>query len=155
MQPSRRQARRSRYIRMPASLRSGHSSNHNGSNAVRGQGGKFRSSYAPVMRMLLLILALPSALGARDTYAQQSGVRVTTTFHSDDEGWTVVGDAQGGSGIPTFVENGGSPDGHACATDDFKAFNGIGEHLPHFLGTRLRCIIPIYGLSLNSRVLAI
>ena len=50
------------------------------------------------------------------------GLSIRSTFDTDGEGWTVVGDAQGGTGIPDYFAEGGSPGGYVSARDD-----GTGE----------------------------
>jgi len=53
-----------------------------------------------------LLLTIPAAI------AQQS------SFSLSDEGWTVVGDAQGPSIIPNYDSTGGNPGGYCYAVDD-------------------------------------
>ena len=48
------------------------------------------------------------------------GLPIRSTFDTDDEGWTVVGDAQGGSGTPDYFVDGGNPGGYVSASDDGK-----------------------------------
>ena len=43
---------------------------------------------------------------------------ITSTFDTGDESWTVFGDAQGASVIPTYFSTGGNPGGYISATDD-------------------------------------
>lgn len=43
---------------------------------------------------------------------------VTSTFDDGADGWTVVGDAQGGAAQPDHYPRGGSPGGYLRATDD-------------------------------------
>ena len=46
------------------------------------------------------------------------GIIAESTFDADDEGWTVSGDAQGGSVIPDYLAEGGNPDGYISAKDN-------------------------------------
>jgi hypothetical protein len=41
-----------------------------------------------------------------------------STFESGDEGWLILGDAEGGRGDPDYVGTGGNPGGHVSADDD-------------------------------------
>ena len=61
-----------------------------------------------------------SLLTARLAYAQQPQPvpLAVSTFDVDAEGWTVTGDAQGGSPIPNYFPSGGNPGGYISATDD-------------------------------------
>lgn len=43
---------------------------------------------------------------------------VESTFDADDEGWTVTGDAQGGSVVPDYFSSGGNPGGYILADDN-------------------------------------
>ncbi|MFP4055184.1 MAG: laminin B domain-containing protein [Phycisphaerae bacterium] len=43
-----------------------------------------------------------------------------STFGTDDEGWTITGDAQGGGATPTWESSGGNPGGYISATDDVQ-----------------------------------
>ncbi len=43
---------------------------------------------------------------------------MSSSFDSGDEGWLILGDAQGGRGEPDFVASGGNPGGHVSADDD-------------------------------------
>jgi len=45
---------------------------------------------------------------------------VESTFDTDDEGWTVTGDAQGGSVIPDYHATGGNPGGYISADDNVQ-----------------------------------
>ncbi len=47
-----------------------------------------------------------------------SGSSVTSAFATGDEGWTVVGDAQGGGVRPSFMPRGGQAGGYISARDD-------------------------------------
>ncbi len=42
----------------------------------------------------------------------------SSSFDTGDEGWLILGDAQGGRGDPDFVASGGNPGGHISAKDD-------------------------------------
>ena len=46
------------------------------------------------------------------------GEMITSYFNNDDEGWTVVGDAQKGSSTPDYTEEGGHPGGYISADDN-------------------------------------
>ncbi len=43
---------------------------------------------------------------------------VSSSFGSGDEGWLILGDAQGGRGDPNIVASGGNPGGYISADDD-------------------------------------
>jgi alkaline phosphatase D len=53
-----------------------------------------------------------------------------------DEGWTVVGDAQGGSSVPTHVPTGGVPGGYLSADDDTTGGTWFWEAPDPYLGDR-------------------
>lgn len=87
-----------------------------------------------------LVVALGLALAA-----PALGATVTSTFSVDDEGWTVIGDTQSGSVIPTYVPSGGNPGGHV-STDDAGAGGVMYWNAPpKFLGNRLES----YGRNLR------
>ena len=44
----------------------------------------------------------------------------SSTFDTDDEGWTITGDAQAGGAEPTHNGTGGNPGGYIAATDDVQ-----------------------------------
>ena len=44
----------------------------------------------------------------------------SNSFDSGDEGWLILGDAQGGRGEPDFVASGGNPGGYVSADDDVQ-----------------------------------
>ena len=58
----------------------------------------------------LVVLALTAA----------SSTAALSTFDTDDEGWTITGDAQGGGASPTWESSGGNPGGYISATDDVQ-----------------------------------
>lgn len=64
----------------------------------------------PILKSLGLLIGL--LLVAPAVPAQQS------SFTLNDEGWTVVGDAQGPSVIPNYDSTGGNPGGYCFAVDD-------------------------------------
>lgn len=43
---------------------------------------------------------------------------VLSTFDANDEGWSIAGDAQGASVLPSWYSSGGNPGGYIAATDD-------------------------------------
>jgi len=45
---------------------------------------------------------------------------VVSTFDINDEGWTITGDAQGSSVLPTYHATGGNPGGYISATDNVQ-----------------------------------
>lgn len=75
--------------------------------------------------------------------ALQGGV-ITSTFDANDEGWTVVGDAQGGSVVPDYQPTGGNPDGHVSADDDVAGgvwyWNAPGGYLGNRAGSYSRVL---------------
>lgn len=68
-----------------------------------------------------------------------------STFDVDAEGWTVVGDAQGGTGIPNYVPSGGNPGGYISAVDDETGGVWYWQAPARFLGN----IIDAYGYTLS------
>lgn len=68
------------------------------------------SARAVTVMTLVTVVALAGCTGGPET--------VTSTFDDGTEGWTVVGDAQGGQVEPTHVAEGGNPGGYLKATDD-------------------------------------
>ena len=67
-------------------------------------------------------IVLAFALGALSLVAHATplpgGGDVVSTFDTGNEGWTVIGDAQGGSAIPDWHATGGNPGGYVSADDD-------------------------------------
>jgi len=68
-----------------------------------------------------------------------------STFDVDAEGWTVTGDAQGGTGIPTYVPSGGNPGGYISAVDDETGGLWYWQAPAKFLGD----ISDAYGYTLS------
>ena len=68
-----------------------------------------------------------------------------STFDTNDDGWTVTGDAQGGSGIPSYVPSGGNPGGYVSATDDENGDRWYWQAPAKFLGD----ISDAYGQALR------
>lgn len=79
-----------------------------------------------------LLVAAVAAVGLSSTPA---GATVST-FDVDDEGWMIVGDAQGGSANPTYNSTGGNPGGHISATDDVTGGTWFFSAPEKFLGDR-------------------
>lgn len=48
----------------------------------------------------------------------EGGAKVVSGFSADDDGWTIVGDAQASSVKPDYSGTGGNPDGLISAKDD-------------------------------------
>ncbi len=57
---------------------------------------------------------------AEDSDAAQLRGIVRSTFSGGDEAWRVVGDAEGGTGVPEWSETGGNPGGSLSADDDVR-----------------------------------
>lgn len=62
--------------------------------------------------VLIAVVALSGCMGGSGPET------VTSTFDDGTEGWTVVGDAEGGQAEPDHVPEGGSAGGYLEATDD-------------------------------------
>jgi hypothetical protein len=91
-----------------------------------------------------LVLCL---FAAGSTYAEQlqPTMIAASTFDVDADGWSVSGDAQGGSGIPTYVSSGGNPGGYLRAVDDETGGVWYWEAPAKFLGN----VSGAYGYSLR------
>lgn len=61
---------------------------------------------------------------------------IRSTFDTGTEGWQVVGDAQAGSVLPTWIATGGNPGGFITADDDVAGGVWYWQAPPHFLGNR-------------------
>jgi hypothetical protein len=72
------------------------------------------------------------------TYSPEPGPAVcpASSFDAGDEGWRVVGDAQGGSVLPDFIPWGGNPGGYVSATDDVLGGTWYWQAPDAFLGDR-------------------
>lgn len=68
-----------------------------------------------ILGLLVTVLICLTLLAA--PAAQAASLRVST-FDSNDEGWRVVGDAQGASDVPNYSASGGNPGGYISANDD-------------------------------------
>ncbi|MEF8776366.1 MAG: laminin B domain-containing protein [Haloarculaceae archaeon] len=62
--------------------------------------------------VVIAVVALSGCMGG------SAPETVTSTFDDDTEGWTVVGDVEGGQTEPDHVPEGGSAGGYLEATDD-------------------------------------
>lgn len=51
---------------------------------------------------------------------QTTALAATSTFETDDEGWRITGDAQGGGISPTYNSSDGNPGGYISATDNVQ-----------------------------------
>ena len=82
----------------------------------------FRAKHGTLMVALMLSLLSVLARTGSPAIAQNLGGTglpvVSSTFDGDDEGWTVVGDAQGGAPKPDYFAADGNPGGFVSATDD-------------------------------------
>jgi len=64
---------------------------------------------------------LSTAVAGLILLTPRAGASATiSTFDSNDEGWTITGDAQGGSVLPTYHATGGNPGGYVSATDNVQ-----------------------------------
>lgn len=70
---------------------------------------------------------------------------VSSTFDTDDEGWTVTGDAQGGSIVPDYHSTGGNPGGFISADDDVQGGTWYWKAPAKFRGNHLSA----YGDTLS------
>jgi hypothetical protein len=59
-----------------------------------------------------------------------------STFDTDYEGWRVIGDAQGGSGMPNYHSTGGNPGGYLSAVDDAVGGTWYWQAPGKFLGDK-------------------
>ena len=64
------------------------------------------------------------------------GSAIVSTFDRDDDGWTVVGDAQAGGVKPTYHKDGGNSGGYLSAKDDGVGGVWYWEAPKKFLGDR-------------------
>ncbi|TWT85263.1 Laminin B (Domain IV) [Posidoniimonas polymericola] len=64
------------------------------------------------MKAVAALLFSLAALTSAGAHAASS------TFDVDDEGWTIIGDAQSGTGSPDYLAAGGNPGGHIAAADN-------------------------------------
>ena len=81
---------------------------------------------------LALLLALLPAAPAQSP----RGETITSTFDTDDEGWTVFGDAEGGTATPDYNATGGNPGGYLSADDDVAGGTWYWTASDAFLGDR-------------------
>lgn len=106
-------------------------------------------SYLQLRTKALIICAFLglSHLSVRLAYAQQPQPvpLAVSTFDADAEGWTVTGDAQGGSPTPNWVPSGGNPGGYVSATDDENGDRWYWQAPAKFLGN----ISDAYGYTLR------
>lgn len=73
------------------------------------------------MRSVLLMVLLSLITGpgcGDDTVATPSEPKAKSGFDTNDDGWTIVGDAQSSSVKPDYLGTGGNPGGLICANDD-------------------------------------
>jgi hypothetical protein len=70
---------------------------------------------------------------------------IVSTFDTDADGWTVYGDAQGSSVLPTYQATGGNPGGHISATDDVAGGVWYWKASPKFSGNAVLA----YGSALS------
>ena len=69
------------------------------------------------VRCFSLTLILSTAVACADSF-DLKGARAGSDFGADDDGWTIVGDAQAQSVKPDYDGTGGNPDGLISAKDD-------------------------------------
>jgi hypothetical protein len=62
-------------------------------------------------------------IDAEDVDTTDTKSTVSSTFDNSDEAWRVIGDAEGGTGEPDWIDSGGNPGSHLSADDD--ALGGI------------------------------
>ena len=100
-----------------------------------------------VLTYLSLCLFPAQSVQAQSLQAQDAFpiVIAVSTFDVDAEGWTVTGDAQRGTGIPSFVASGGNPGGFLSATDDETGGVWYWQAPAKFLGN----ISEAYGQTLR------
>ncbi len=70
------------------------------------------------MHLALIPLTLVACDTLDELLEAADAPEVSSTFDEDTEGWTVTGDAQGGSVEPSWIDEGGNPGGYALAEDD-------------------------------------
>lgn len=61
---------------------------------------------------------------------------IISTFSSDSEDWIVEGDAEGGTGTPSYQPTDGNPDGHLSANDDVTGGTWYWSAPQKFLGNQ-------------------
>ena len=97
--------------------------------------------------LLLSVSLAVSLLTVRPAFAQQVQPvpLAVSTFDANDEGWTVTGDAQGGSPTPNYFPSGGNPGGYLSAVDDETGGVWYWQAPAKFLGN----ISEAYGYTLR------
>ncbi len=95
-----------------------------------------------VLASLALCLVSAQSAHAQDVQPQPLAA---STFDVDAEGWTVTGDAQGGTGVPNYVASGGNPGGYISAVDDETGGLWYWQAPAKFLGN----IVDAYGYTLS------
>jgi hypothetical protein len=90
---------------------------------------------------LLQTVTLACALGALSVTAHATpppggSDDVVSTFDTGNDGWIVIGDAQGGSATPDWHATGGNPGGYVSADDDVLGGTWYWSAPPAFLGDR-------------------
>jgi hypothetical protein len=73
---------------------------------------------------------------------------ITSTFTSSNDGWTVVGDAQGSNQQPNYQSTGGASDGFVSATDNTTGGTWYWKAPEKYLGDRSLS----YGLTLSFQL---
>lgn len=73
---------------------------------------------------------------------------ITSSFTSSNDGWTVVGDAQGSSQQPNYQTTGGTSDGFVSATDNVTGGTWYWKAPEKYLGDRSSS----YGLTLSFQL---
>lgn len=98
-----------------------------------------------VWLVILLELWINPPARATPLPVATSTAPIISTFDTNNEGWRVIGDAQGGSGIPTYVSTGGNPGGYISAQDDVTFGTWYWQAPAGFLGN----MTIMYGRNLS------
>lgn len=91
--------------------------------------------------LTILILCLFMLTMWRTVSAEASATTIISTFDSDTEGWTEIGDGSG----PFWVATGGNPDGHIRVSDNQSSVSWYFGAPPAFLGD----VSSAYGSTLS------
>lgn len=84
---------------------------------------------------LVSFLIIASGMLLYSACSCQGGM-ITSYFNNDDEGWTIVGDAQNGSATPDYNEEDGHPGGYLSADDNTTGGVWYWNAPEKFLGDR-------------------
>jgi hypothetical protein len=87
------------------------------------------SIYAVVVLVLVIVTCIILYRGCQNK-------EITSYFNQDDEGWRVIGDAQGESAIPSYINKNGNPGGFISANDNIAGGVWYWSAPDKFLGNK-------------------